>query len=141
MITGAQIRAGRALVRWSAEDLAKESKLGVATVRRAEMSDGLPTITEVNGDAMQRALEQAGVIFVPGTGEGPGVRLRKTPMELSEKIADLHEALPVVDDNAKPSPQKAMKQLQHAHVKNEIAKAKDKHTKLVAKSTKPKSQF
>ncbi len=31
------------------------------------------------------------------------------------------------------------KQLEHAHVKNEIAKAKDKHAKLTTKIAKPKS--
>jgi hypothetical protein len=62
-----------------------------------------------------------------------------TPEQLASKIADLHEALPVVDEKAKPSPHKAMKQLEHAHVKNEIAKAKGKHAKLTTKIAKPKS--
>ena len=39
-ITGSQIRAARALLRWRAEDLANEAKIGVATVRRAEAKDG-----------------------------------------------------------------------------------------------------
>jgi hypothetical protein len=30
-----------------------------------------------NIEAMQRALEEAGMIFVPENGEGPGVRMRK----------------------------------------------------------------
>ena len=77
MITGAQIRAARGLIRWSAETLAERSKLGVATVRRAESVDGLPTITEANIAAIRAALEAAGVIFVAENGEGPGVRLRK----------------------------------------------------------------
>jgi hypothetical protein len=34
-ITGSQIRAARALIRWTAEDLAGESKVGIATIRRA----------------------------------------------------------------------------------------------------------
>lgn len=77
MITGAQIRAARGLIRWSAETLAERSKLGVATVRRAESVDGLPTITEANIAAIRAALEAAGVIFVEENGEGPGVRLKK----------------------------------------------------------------
>jgi transcriptional regulator with XRE-family HTH domain len=76
-ITGAQIRAARALIRWRAEDLAKASGVGVATVRRAELLDGPVTMTGPNAAAVQRALEAAGVIFVEENGEGPGVRLRK----------------------------------------------------------------
>ncbi len=77
MITGAQIRAARGLIRWSAETLAERSKLGVATVRRAESVDGLPTITEANIAAIRAALEAAGVVFIAENGGGPGVRLAK----------------------------------------------------------------
>ena len=76
-ITGAQIRAARALLRWRAEDLANASKVGVATVRRAEGEDGPVGMTAANVAAVRSALESAGVIFVAENGEGPGVRLRK----------------------------------------------------------------
>lgn len=76
-ITGSQIRAARALVRWRAEDLAREAKIGVATVRRAEAKDGDHGMTEANETAVIMALEAAGVIFVAENGEGPGVRLKK----------------------------------------------------------------
>jgi hypothetical protein len=72
LITGAQIRAARALLRWSADDLAKHAKLGVATVRRAEATDGPPSITEANGEAVRAALERAGVEFLE---DSQGVRL------------------------------------------------------------------
>ena len=36
----AQMRAARALLRWSALDLAKASKVGVATIRRVEVVEG-----------------------------------------------------------------------------------------------------
>ena len=77
MISGSQIRAASGLVRWSAEKLAQKSKLGVATVRRAEAVDGEPPITIANVEAIRAALESAGVIFVEENGEGPGVRLQK----------------------------------------------------------------
>ena len=77
MITGAQIRAARGLLRWSAEVLAEQSKLGIATIRRAEASDGPPSLTEANAAAVQATLEGAGVIFIAENGNGPGVRLRK----------------------------------------------------------------
>lgn len=76
-ITGSQIRAARALVRWRAEDLAREAKIGVATVRRAEAKDGDHGMTEANETAVIMALQNAGVIFVAENGEGAGVRLKK----------------------------------------------------------------
>jgi len=76
-ITSAQIRAARALVRWTAQDLASAAQIGVATVRRAEAADGELSMTEANKAAVVRALEAAGVIFVAENGAGPGVRLSK----------------------------------------------------------------
>ena len=77
LITSAQMRAAQALLRWSASDLAEKAKLGVATVRRAEANDGEPAITSANCEAIFRALEVAGVEFIPENGSGAGVRLRK----------------------------------------------------------------
>ena len=76
-ITGAQLRAARALLRWSADDLAEKSTIGVATIRRAEGREGPLGVTAANEFAIRSALEFAGVIFVDENGEGPGVRLRK----------------------------------------------------------------
>ena len=39
-LSGVQLRAARALLRWSALDLALASKVGVATIRRVEVFDG-----------------------------------------------------------------------------------------------------
>lgn len=79
LLTSAQIRAARALIRWSAEDLARETALSVATIRRAELSELETSMTAANDLAVWRALEAAGVEFIEGNGSGPGVRLRKTP--------------------------------------------------------------
>jgi transcriptional regulator with XRE-family HTH domain len=75
-LTSAQIRAARALIRWSAEDLARETALSVATIRRAEIAEGEISITAANDLAVRRALEAAGVEFIDENGGGPGVRLR-----------------------------------------------------------------
>ena len=80
-LTSAQIRAARSLIRWSAEDLARESSLSVATIRRAELADGETSMTAANNLAVRRALEAAGVEFIDGNGGGPGVRLRKPPKQ------------------------------------------------------------
>jgi hypothetical protein len=76
-LTSAQIRAGRALIRWRAEDLAEASAVGVATIRRAELAEGAPGMTAANQIAVRRALEAAGVEFIDENGGGAGVRLRK----------------------------------------------------------------
>jgi hypothetical protein len=76
-LTSAQLRAARALVRWSAEDLARYSAVGVTTIRRAELTENKTSLTAANDQALRRALESAGVEFIDENGGGPGVRLRK----------------------------------------------------------------
>lgn len=75
-LTSAQIRAARALLKWSAADLAERSSIGVATIRRAEMSDFQTSMTTANDLAVRRTLENAGVQFIDENGGGAGVRLR-----------------------------------------------------------------
>jgi transcriptional regulator with XRE-family HTH domain len=76
-ITGAQVRAARALLRWSAKDLAKEAGVGVATVSRAEVEDGATSLTSANLRAIRQALESAGIEFIPENGSGVGVRFKR----------------------------------------------------------------
>jgi hypothetical protein len=83
-ISGAQMRAARALLRWTALDLAKASKVGVATIRRVEVVDGDISATKANQAALRHALEAAGVEFIDENGGGAGVRLR-TPASKGPK--------------------------------------------------------
>jgi hypothetical protein len=78
-LTSAQIRAARALIRWSAEDLARHSSVSVTTIRRAELKPSATVLTRANDQVIRRALEQAGVDFIDAEGSGPGVRLRERP--------------------------------------------------------------
>jgi hypothetical protein len=80
-LTSAQIRAARALIRWSAEELAKVSEIGVSTVRRAELEPSETKLTRVNDQAIRRTLEEAGVLFIDAEGLGPGVRLKELPTD------------------------------------------------------------
>jgi hypothetical protein len=73
------MRAARALLRWSALDLAAASKVGVATIRRAEVVEGEIPVTLANETALRRALEAAGIEFIDENGGGAGVRLKKPP--------------------------------------------------------------
>ncbi len=77
VLTSAQIRAARALLRWSADDLAQATALSVATIRRAELMDDVTSMTAANELAVRRALEEAGVKFIDENGGGQGVRFRK----------------------------------------------------------------
>jgi hypothetical protein len=58
-------------------DLARASKVGVATIRRAEVVDGEIPVTLANEAAIRRALEAAGIQFIEDNGGGEGVRFRK----------------------------------------------------------------
>jgi ribosome-binding protein aMBF1 (putative translation factor) len=76
-LTSGQIRAARALLRWSAEDLARETHLGVATIKRAEAAENETSMTMANDLAVRRALEAAGIEFIDENGGGSGLRVRK----------------------------------------------------------------
>jgi transcriptional regulator with XRE-family HTH domain len=76
MMTPAQSRAARGLIEWSQSELASRANLGLSTIRDFEKGRRIPTIN--NLAAIRRALESAGIVFIPQNGEGPGVRLRKS---------------------------------------------------------------
>jgi len=75
MVTSEQIRAARALIRWSAVDLAAKSGIGVATIRRIELMDGLPVANTRTLLAIKSAFESAHIEFIGEPGKSPGVRL------------------------------------------------------------------
>ncbi|HTK35603.1 MAG TPA: helix-turn-helix transcriptional regulator [Caulobacteraceae bacterium] len=75
MLTAAQIRAARALLGWSQPALAKASGISLPTIVRMEGRQGPGRSSAANVDAVRRALETAGVVFLDGD-DGPGVRLK-----------------------------------------------------------------
>jgi transcriptional regulator with XRE-family HTH domain len=80
------MRAARALLRWSVEDLAKNGNVSVMTVRRAEANDGPVKMLPNNLAAICAALESAGVEFTNGNAPGvklhkPGARAASIPLE------------------------------------------------------------
>jgi hypothetical protein len=74
MITGAQIRAARAFLRWTPQTLSKQAKLPVDTIYRAERQDGEAPLTTTQENAIRGAFQGAGVEFT--NDHGPGIRMR-----------------------------------------------------------------
>jgi hypothetical protein len=85
LISSAQIRAGRALLRWNAGDLAVASGVGTATLQRMEVMEGVPSGQVRTLLAIKEALESAGIEFLGTPDDQPGVRLKSTSF-LDSKI-------------------------------------------------------
>jgi transcriptional regulator with XRE-family HTH domain len=76
LITSDQIRAARALLKWSAEDLANKAGVGIATVRRFELDKGVPSGQVRILGALKATLEAGGIEFIGTPEDRPGVRLK-----------------------------------------------------------------
>jgi len=75
-LTGRQIKAARMLLRWGHTQLAEAADVGSATIFRAEGYDGVPAVQLHTLNAIQAALERAGVMFIDADKRGGiGVRL------------------------------------------------------------------
>ena len=70
------MRAARGLLGWSGSDLAKRSKVSLATIRRFERHDGVPPSRSQHVLQIQEAFEHAGVEFIGSPLDRPGVRGR-----------------------------------------------------------------
>lgn len=78
MVSVRQVKAARALLGWSQQELSLRSGVSYPTIARLEASDD----KELGGrpDTSRRirsALEKAGIEFIPENGSGPGLRLKK----------------------------------------------------------------
>jgi len=76
LITSAQIRSARTMLKITAADLALLSKVGISTIKRFELAEGVPTGNIKTMEALKLALENAGVEFIGSPDDRPGVRLR-----------------------------------------------------------------
>lgn len=63
----------RGALEWSLRDLAKTARISPTTVNQFER--GYVATNNSTLAAIRRAFEDAGIIFIDGNGEGPGVRL------------------------------------------------------------------
>jgi DNA-binding XRE family transcriptional regulator len=76
-LTGAQVRAARAILNWTVKDLAEAAGVSVSTIRRLEENDGPSKLRSDILKTVQIALVQAGVEFVSLPAGAPGVRPRR----------------------------------------------------------------
>jgi len=77
-----QCRMARAALGLGVRELAAAAKVSIDTVARFERGAELKERTI---EALQRALEAAGVEFIRENGGGPGVRLIKTKRETRKR--------------------------------------------------------
>jgi transcriptional regulator with XRE-family HTH domain len=76
MLSAEQLRAARALLRWEQKTLAKAAGISIETIKRLEGLNGPLSAHSMTLDAIQKAFEAAGIVFIEQNGGGPGVRLR-----------------------------------------------------------------
>jgi transcriptional regulator with XRE-family HTH domain len=80
-----QIKAARALLGWSQEELARAADISIPTIKRLEAGEGPLGGRSETGDKIRKALKVAGVEFIDENGGGAGVRLRKPSGVRSKK--------------------------------------------------------
>ena len=73
MLSVCQIRAARALLGWSAQDLANESGVGVATIRRYELQEGIPSANAKSLAQIESSFVKVGIEFTGDPLVNPGV--------------------------------------------------------------------
>ena len=76
MPTAAQLRAARALLAWTMEELAERSRVSTRTIRRAEESDQAISVRTLRRLAV--TYEAAGIEFIGENNDrGAGVQFRR----------------------------------------------------------------
>lgn len=76
ILTQAQCKAARALLGWTASELAEAAGVSIDTLRSFE-SGRSKTLNRENEAKIVTALFEAGLDLIPENGGGHGVRLRK----------------------------------------------------------------
>jgi transcriptional regulator with XRE-family HTH domain len=76
VITREQLRMARAALQWNVIETAERAGVAPNTITRYENGSDAYGSTLAK---LRRAFEKAGLLFIDGNGEGPGVRFKKTP--------------------------------------------------------------
>lgn len=102
LITGRLIAAARVLTGISRADLARASGVPLSTVARTEAGGGAPLQSTGDAEALRRALEEFGAMFIPESdGIGAGVRLKFSRLD-AKQIGRLEGEGGVVKDDDVP---------------------------------------
>ena len=72
-----QIKAARALLNWSQEQLAHAAGISIPTIKRLEAQDGQLGGREETAMRILGSMRAAGIEFIDENGGGLGVRLKK----------------------------------------------------------------
>lgn len=75
MIVEKQIRMARVALGWSIQTLSENCTVSIRTIKRIESEGGLDKANPANLRLIRTTLEAAGVEFIGGANDGPGVRL------------------------------------------------------------------
>ena len=75
MLSSSQIKAARALLGWRGQDLADRSGVGITTLRRYELQDGIPNANISVLKAIKLCFELEGIEFTGDPLVNPGVTL------------------------------------------------------------------
>lgn len=78
VITGAQIRGARAMLGWSAAELADRARVSGRTMVNIEAAVGVPATTTATIQRLQAALEAEGIEFIGSPDDRPGIRIGKS---------------------------------------------------------------
>ena len=76
MVSSSQIKAARAMLGWSAIELANRSGVGSASIKRYEVQPGIPIANTKNLMVIRNTFEEAGIEFTGDPLVNPGVTLR-----------------------------------------------------------------
>ena len=77
MLTAEQIRAARNALRWTIEDLSKQSAVSVRALKMIEQNAGQLTNRLSTVEKIQRALEAVGIEFIGTPDDAPGIRIHR----------------------------------------------------------------
>ena len=75
MVSSSQIKAARAMLGWSAIELANRSGVGSASIKRYEVQLGIPIANTKNLMLIRNTFEEAGIEFTGDPLVNPGVTL------------------------------------------------------------------
>jgi transcriptional regulator with XRE-family HTH domain len=79
VISSAQIRAARAAIGWSAEELVAASGVSRRTLGSVESAVGIPSANIQTLLKIQRALEAQGIEFIGSPDNSPGILIHPKP--------------------------------------------------------------